>query len=107
MNTPIERSKVEGDLHRVLGRDPGVAARWLASFQSNAGDGIRLRAEVNSFLRTQLGAVENTMEARLCLSEESEYRHWLSQLGRYVVPALSTNQLPVPYSVMASWFGSK
>lgn len=107
MNTPIERSKVEGDLHRVLGRDPVVISSWNQAFQSSAVDGVALRSEVNSFLRTQLGAVEHTMDARLCLSDESDYRHWLTQLGRYVVPALSQNQLPVPYAVMASWFASK
>lgn len=105
--TPQVRAKVEDDLHRMLGRHSGVLSLWVANFNSASVDGPGLRHDVNVFLRLQLGALaQSTIDARLCLSDECDYRRWLTMLERHVLPIMVTHRLPVPYAALVSCLAS-
>jgi len=96
--------KVEADLHLAMERYPGLKERWTALFRVNHTDGTAYRHEVNAFLRTQLGALGvATVDVRLCLDDECEYKRWLVLLNRYVFPMLAKHNLPVSFEEIVTW----
>ena len=101
---PYERQVVEGDFHQILRGFDGLEARWTSCFQSKAVTGVEYQHDVNSFLRVQLGALSfSTIDARLCLEDIGDYKRWLGNLVRHVVPLLQQNQLPISFKEVALW----
>lgn len=101
---PNERTKVEGDFHQILRGFDGLESRWVSCFNSGAATGTQYQHDVNNFLRVQLGALNfSTIEARLCLEDNSNYRRWLSLLDRYIIPLLHQNNLPISFKEVAQW----
>ena len=102
--TPTDRAQVEQDLLARMQPFTGLSGRWCMVFASPADSGTQYRHEVNAFLRVQLGALDSsTIDARLCLEDDTDYKRWLQLLERHVFPLLVVNNLPVGYKELAKW----
>lgn len=104
--TPNDRTMVERELHLMLNK-AGLLERWNAHFVSLVDSGVLFRQDVNRFMRVQLGTLDiDTQEARLCLSDDYDYRQWLKMLERHIVPILKRYSLPVAPATLSSWLNA-
>lgn len=91
--TPAVQEVVRGVLER---HDPAAAAAWNSTFQPQEG-AVTLHAQlcgVNKFFRLRLGELpQNTVEERMCLTDDQSLDDWVRNFETFVVPTVISHDL--------------